>query len=137
MKIRPFEPSDYAAARALWERTQGVGLSSADEPQAILSFLVRNPAMSFVADDGAIVGTILCGHDGRRGLVHHLVTAPDYRRRGIGRALLRHGLDALRREGIDKCHLLVYRSNEAGMAFWRRVGAEERVSLALFSLPTS
>lgn len=137
MKIRPFEPSDYAAARALWERTQGVGLSSADEPQAILSFLARNPAMSFVAEDGAIVGTILCGHDGRRGLVHHLVTAPDYRRRGIGRALLRHGLDALRREGIDKCHLLVYRSNEAGMAFWRRVGAEERVSLALFSLPTS
>jgi N-acetylglutamate synthase len=137
LRIRPFEPSDYESARALWERTAGVGLSAADEPEAIRAFLRRNPGMSFVADDGEIIGTILCGHDGRRGLVHHLVTAAGYRRQGVGTALLRHGLEAFRREGIDKCHLLVYRDNEPGIAFWRRVGAEERVTLTLFSIATS
>jgi hypothetical protein len=37
---------------------------------------------------------------------------------------------------IDKCHLLVFRDNRAGQAFWRAIGAEERVSLTLFSLMT-
>lgn len=136
MNIRPFEPSDYAAARALWERSEGVGLSSADEPEAIRSYLARNPGMSFVAEEDGLVGTILCGHDGRRGLIHHLVTAPGHRRRGVATALLRKALGALRREGIAKCHLLVIRENAAGLAFWRKVGAEERVSLALFSMAT-
>ena len=138
MKIRPFELSDYAAARALWERSDGVGRSAADEQPAIDRFLVRNPRLSFVATiDDELAGTILCGHDGRRGLVHHLVTAAHHRRRGVGKALLEHGLDALRGEGIDKCHLLVFRSNEEGMAFWRSVGAKERLDLALFSVVTS
>lgn len=136
MNIRPFEPSDYAAARALWERSEGVGLSSADEPEAIRSYLARNPGMSFVAEEDGLVGTILCGHDGRRGLIHHLVTAPGHRRRGVATALLRKALGALRREGIAKCHLLVIRENAAGLAFWRKVGAEERVSLAIFSMAT-
>jgi ribosomal protein S18 acetylase RimI-like enzyme len=64
------------------------------------------------------------------------VTAHTHRRRGIGRALPARALAALRREGIDKCHLLVFRSNAAGIAFWRRVGAEERTNLALFSVVT-
>lgn len=83
-----------------------------------------------------MVGTILCGHDGRRGLIHHLVTAQSHRRQGAGRALLRAGLQALRGCGIDKCHLLVFRSNIEGLAFWRAVSAQERTELALFSLAT-
>ena len=137
MKIRTFESSDYVAARALWEQSEGVGLSAADEAPAILAFLARNPNMSFAAVDGQLVGTVLCGHDGRRGLIHHLVAATSHRRRGIGTALLKRSLEALRREGIAKCHLLVFRSNEAGAAFWRQVGAEEREELAVFSMMTN
>ncbi len=50
IKIRVFEPKDYDAARKLWERTEGVGLSGADEKAPILSFLARNPGLSFVAE---------------------------------------------------------------------------------------
>ena len=137
VQIRRFEFADYAAARRLWEATPGVGLSDADEPQPIQAFLNRNPGLSFVAIDGqALLGTILCGHDGRRGLIHHLVTAPAARRKGVGRALLRAGLTALRESGIRKCHLLVFRTNAEGLAFWRAVQASERSELALFSLST-
>jgi ribosomal protein S18 acetylase RimI-like enzyme len=135
--IRPFEPADHAAARALWLATPGVGLSAADELAPVTRFLRRNPGLSFVAvAGGQVVGTVLCGHDGRRGLIHHLVTAPDQRRRGLGRALLRAGLQALATEGIDKCHLLVFRDNADGLAFWRAVAATERHEMALFSLAT-
>jgi len=136
--IRCFEPADHPAARALWEATPGVGLSAADERDPIERFLARNPGLSFLAAlDGRVIGTILCGHDGRRGLIHHLVVAPDCWRRGLGRTLLRRGLGALRGAGIDKCHLLVFGSNDAGLAFWRSVGASERRELALLSLPTT
>ena len=132
---RPFAADDYARAHALWVATPGVGLSEADGPAEIAAFLRRNPGLSFVAhEDGELVGTILVGHDGRRGLIHHLVCAPRLRRRGLGRELLRRGLEALHAEGIMKCHLFVFRSNPEGLAFWRAVRGVERHELALFSL---
>jgi ribosomal protein S18 acetylase RimI-like enzyme len=135
--VRPFESADYPAARALWESTAGVGLSGADDPAAIAAFLARNPGLSLVALlGGQLVGTVLCGHDGRRGLIHHLVTAETRRRRGIARRLLQGALQGLRDADIGKCHVLVFRSNDDGVAFWRGIGAEERVELSLFSLPT-
>ena len=135
--IRAFRPDDHAQAQALWSSTEGVGLSSADSSENIARFLERNPGLSFVATDSdVVVGTILCGHDGRRGLIHHLAVASAHRRKGLGRTLVKEALAALRRDGIEKCHLLVFRQNSEGRAFWLRVGAEERTTLGLFSLPT-
>lgn len=135
--IVEFEARHIGPARALWLESDGVGLSSADEPSALLKFLSRNPGLSFVAQrEGQILGTVLCGHDGRRGLVHHLVVSGSCRRQGLGRLLLQRGLSALRAAGIEKAHLLVFKSNESGLAFWRAVGAEERISIALFSVAT-
>lgn len=134
--VRPFEPADVGPARALWQATPGVGLSAADGPDAILRFLRHNPGLSLVAHDESahLLGTILVGHDGRRALIHHLVTAPAARRRGIGTELLRQGLRGLHAAGIDKCHLLVFGDNADGLAFWRAVGARERVELRLLSI---
>ena len=138
VQFRAFEIADYPAARALWEVTPGMGLSAADEEGAIAAYLRRNPGLSLVAEaEGRLVGTILCGHDGRRGLIHHLAVAREGLRRGIGTALLRAALAGLRAAGIGKCHVLVFRENREGVEFWRKVGAEERVELALFSLGTA
>lgn len=137
MPLRPFDPRDIPAARALWQATPGVGLSAADEPAALAAFLARNPGTSFVAEaQGRIIGTILVGHDGRRGLIHHLAVAEDQRRTGLGRALVEAGLAALHAQGIDKCHLMVFTHNAAGAAFWTALGAARRSELDLYSLPT-
>jgi ribosomal protein S18 acetylase RimI-like enzyme len=112
-------------------------LSSADAFESIATFLQRNAGLSFVAvQHGRLIATILCGHDGRRGLIHHLAVAQTVRRQGIGKALVERALAALRGEGIEKCHLLVFNDNAEGRAFWRAVGAEERTSLGIFSLQT-
>ncbi len=138
MTLRPFRPEDVPAARALWQATPGVGLSAADEPAALESFLNRNPGTSFVTEtNGQLTGTILVGQDGRRGLIHHLAVAADHRRSGIGRRLVAAGLAALHRAGIDKCHLMVFTDNAEGAAFWTGIGATRREELALYSLPTT
>jgi len=133
-EIRPLTMADYPAAYALWQATPGIGLSSADEAAAIARYLERNPGLSFVAyDEEVLVGAVLCGHDGRRGFLHHLAVAPAYRRQGIGRALVQHCLAALAAAGIAKCHLFVFHRNEEALAFWRHLGWVERVELVVFS----
>ena len=136
IRLEPFANSHYAAACALWEAADGVGLSEADSEGPITQFLARNPGTSYVAlDDAKLVATILVGHDGRRGLIHHLAVAASHRRQGIGKRLVAEGLAALGRAGIQKCHLLVFAENAEGREFWGAVGAEYRDELVVYSLP--
>ena len=133
-EIRPFSSEHIGAARSLWERTEGVGLSIADEPPALARYLERNPGLSFVAMSGsAVVGAALCGHDGRRGYLHHLAVEAECRRRGIGAELISRCLSALGAAGIEKCHIFVYRENLAGQSFWSRAGWIVREDLVLMS----
>ena len=135
--VRVFVAKDHAQAQKLWESTEGLGLSEADSFDNVRRFLERNPGLSFVATDRqAVVATVLCGHDGRRGFIHHLAVAPTHRRHGLGRALVGRALAALAHAGVQKCHLLVFHENAAGRAFWERIGAERRTTLEIFSLPT-
>jgi ribosomal protein S18 acetylase RimI-like enzyme len=137
LDIRVFQSEDHPQALALWKSTDGVGLNDADSFENVRRFLKRNPGLSLVAtEDDVLVATILCGHDGRRGLIHHLAVAKSHRRRGLGHELVQRGLAGLQREGIQKCHLLIFQQNIEGKAFWKRVGAEERTTLGIFSLST-
>jgi putative acetyltransferase len=126
--------ADYPAVRCLWEESEGVGLSATDSHASIERFLARNPGFSCVAvEEGDIVGVLLCGHDGRRGYIHHLAVHPQQRRRGIGRRLVDRALGELTRAGIDKCHIFVFKDNGAAIAFWQRIGWTDRVELEVLS----
>ena len=125
---------DYAAAYGLWEASEGVRLNGADSKDAVRAYLLRNRGLSFVAKrEGKLLGAALCGHDGRRGYLHHLAVDASCRRHGIGRALVERCLKALRALGIRKCHLLVYSSNAAGQEFWQAIGWSRRDDLLIMS----
>jgi ribosomal protein S18 acetylase RimI-like enzyme len=133
VEIRELSAADVAAALALWRRSEGVALTG-DTAATLTDYLARNPGLSFVAfEGGALVGAVLCGHDGRRGYLHHLAVAPAQRRRGIGTALVRCCLAGLEALEIVKCHLFVQRGNEGALAFWRRAGWAERSDLVTMS----
>jgi ribosomal protein S18 acetylase RimI-like enzyme len=136
--IRTFRIDDYDGARALWVASKGIGLDESDSRDRIEVFLTRNPGLSFVADlDGAIVGAVLCGQDGRRALVYHLAVAEERRRQGVGAALVRACLESLRAQGIRKCHIMVFGDNHEALRFWKHVGAKERTDLVLSSIATA
>jgi ribosomal protein S18 acetylase RimI-like enzyme len=129
-----FRLADYEEVVALWQLTEGMGLSAADSKERIGVYLERNPGLSFVAKvSGEVVGAVLAGHDGRRGYLHHLAVRSDWRGRGLGRALVERCLEVLRQTGIDKCHLFVYRANQPGQDFWAHEGWKERLELVLMS----
>lgn len=125
---------DYDAVFSLWQACEGIGLSEADSRENIARFLARNPGTSVLAwNNATIVGTILAGHDGRRGYLHHLAVHPDYRRRGIGRRLVQKALYALSEQGIGKCHGFVFRTNRDGLGFWQTAGWAIRDDVCLIS----
>jgi ribosomal protein S18 acetylase RimI-like enzyme len=134
LELREFTDADYEDALALWKRCEGIGLSAADSPCAIKGFLERNIGTSFVAVmDGKLVGTSLCGQDGRRGFLYHLAVDPDYRRQGIGKKMAEASLNALQALGIQKCHIMVFRNNENGKVFWQTSGWKLRNDIDLLS----
>jgi N-acetylglutamate synthase len=134
LRIREFTMADYDSAVELWRRTEGVGLSEADEAHNIHGFLDHNPGMSFVAEDGGrLVGAVLCGTDARRGFLHHLAVDAAHRRSGIGRTLVHRCLQALAARGMRKCHIFVIADNLEGKRFWQRIGWEERTTLVVMS----
>ncbi len=138
MDIRPMTLADYDAVMALMRGVPGVAMRAADSPAAIGRYLERNPGLSLVAEDeGRVVGCVFCGHDGRRGYLHHVVVAPTRRGQGIGAALVARALDGLVALGIYKTHLDVFADNEPAIAFWQHSGWQRRDDIVRFSFNRS
>ncbi len=120
--------ADLREALALWNASEGMGLSEEETEPVLAFFLARNPGLSAVlrAPDGTLAGAVLCGHDGRRGFLYHLAVAPVWRGRGVGRALADFAMAGLRAAGIARATILVYADNARARGFWDRMGWAER-----------
>ena len=129
--VRTMTIDDYDEVRSLWMTIKGFGIRSVDDSrEGVEAFLKRNPTSSVVAiEDGKIVGSILCGHDGRRGCLYHVCVAKDYRMRGIGKEMVVFCMNALKAEHINKVSLIAFTKNDIGNAFWKRIGWTKREDL--------
>lgn len=131
MLIRTMEIQDYDQIYALWKTIRGFGIRSVDDSrEGVARFLRRNPSTSIVAEDeGKIVGAILCGHDGRRGCFYHVCVDENYRRQGIGKAMVVRAMEELKKEQINKVSLIAFTRNDIGNAFWNTIGWTKREDL--------
>lgn len=131
MKIRTITVDDYDDLYTLWLSCPGMGLNNLDDSkEGIAKYLNRNPETCFAAEiDDQMVGAILSGHDGRRGHICHTAVTPAFQKQGIGRALVKAAVSALREQGINKVNLVVFDYNQAGNAFWQKLGFTARPDL--------
>jgi ribosomal protein S18 acetylase RimI-like enzyme len=129
--IQPMTIADYDEVFALWQRTDGVGLNESDTRENIAIYLERNPGMNFLARDaeGRVIAAVLCGHDGRRGYLHHLAVDAQHRGKGLAKGLLNACFDQLRAAGITRCNIFVFADNAGGQSFWRHVDWNARTDL--------
>jgi ribosomal protein S18 acetylase RimI-like enzyme len=129
--LREFRfPEDYAAVIELWSQAgPGVHVRRSDQPEEIAKKLQRDPDLFLVAEaEGLMVGAVMGGFDGRRGLVYHLAVAAAYRQHGLGAALMQELETRLRAKGCIRCYLLVTKDNEQAMRFYEKQ-AWERMDL--------
>ena len=128
IRILPMTEADYDAVHALWLTIRGFGIRALDDSREdIQRFIRRNPTTSVVARVGdRVVGSILCGSDGRQGALYHVCVARDFRRQGIGTRMVSACIQELRRMGINRVSLIAFTRNEVGNAFWRKIGWTEK-----------
>ncbi|WP_371364842.1 GNAT family N-acetyltransferase [Pseudomonas sp. QL9] len=119
MRLRSVTATDHAALVSLWKRTPGIQLRRDDEYEPFVAYLARNPELSLLLEeDGEVIGSLLVGHDGRRGYLQHLVVDLPHRGSGYARLLLDEALARLAAQGIGKSHVFVLRDAPEALEFW-------------------
>ena len=138
MNICPYTIDHYDDVMALMRRTPGIAIRDADSRSATERYLARNPRMSFLAiDDGRVVACAMCGHDGRRGYLQHVIVDDAYRGKGLADELVERCLAELRSVGIDKTHLDVFVENDLANRYWTRRGWQKRTDIFRYSMNRS
>ncbi len=133
MEIVPMEPDHYDALVKLWSSFPGNSMTGADSLSGFLLFLQTNGEYCFSAfSDGLLAGSVMAGHDSRRGYVYHLAVREDLQGQGLGRALMESCERALIDAGIEKIHLFIYSDNSA-VEFYRKAGWHLRSDIEVMS----
>ena len=131
MTVRLMTIDDYDEIYALWLSCKGMGLNDVDDTrEGIERFLKRNPDTNFAAEeDGRIIGVIMAGNDGRRGYIYHTAVREECRGKGVATELVNAVLESFKQIGISKTALVVFGRNEAGNAFWEKMGFTLRTDI--------
>jgi ribosomal protein S18 acetylase RimI-like enzyme len=135
IRIREFGfPADYERVFALWKSIEkGVHTGRSDTPDEIEKKLGRDPDLFLVAEaDGAIIGSVIGGFDGRRGIVYHLAVDSSFRGKGIGSQLMNEIESRLRLKGCLKCYLLVTSDNPEAEVYYQRRGWQHMDTVRLY-----
>lgn len=135
VRIRLFSyPEDYKAVCSLWKNAgPGIQIRRSDSPDEIQKKIARDPDLFLVAEfDGKLIGTVIGGFDGRRGLIYHLAVDASLRERGIGAMLMEEVENRLKTKGCIKSYLLVTTENEKAMRFYEKRGWSRMDSVYLY-----
>ena len=134
--IRAFVfPDDYDPVYKLWnEAGDGIHLRRSDSPAEIEKKIARDPDLFLVARAGdLVVGAVMGGFDGRRGMMYHLAVAHEYRRQGIANQLVDALEERLKAKGCIRYYLLVTKDNEEAIRFYQSRGWENMDDLLAFA----
>ena len=137
VSLRKMRIGDLPGALKLWHSSAGVKFRSYDDSEeSIARFLNKNPDTSLVLEQGnEIVGTLLCGNDGRRGFLYHFIVREDLRNMGLGTQMLKTVYKELNRQGIPKAGLVAFRDNISGLHFWQNNNWDLRDDLYYLDRP--
>ena len=72
--------------------------------------------------EGRIVASVMGGYEGHRGWINYLAVAPDLRRRGYGRQIMKEVERRITAKGAPKINLMVRTSNTGVIAFYEALG---------------
>ena len=127
IEIRPWEPEDRDRVQELlWLLNSDAELRADDAPAYV------------AVTGGEVVGMVtLCVFrtlTGSKAYLDHLVVVPEWRRRGVGRALVTYAIARARAAGASRIDLTAGDSKQAGRALYQLVGFRER-DTGSFRLP--
>ena len=129
--IRECLPEEAESLLVLW---QAAGTSpSVTDTIANIQRTIKSTAYVLIAEANQhIVGSLIATFDGWRGNMYRIAVHPDYRRRGIGRALVVEGERHLVKQGAKRITALVEEKYPWATAFWSNIGYETEPGILRF-----
>ncbi len=132
LTVTSIEESDIPEVTRLWQRC---GLTREwNDPAGDIALARKenNATVLLGRRDGALVASVLVGHDGHRGWVYYVSVDPDHRLKDYGREIMTAAEDWLRERGIAKLQLMVRDDNARVHAFYEALGYydQKRVTFA-------
>ena len=129
--IRECRSEEAEALLTLWQAA-GTSPSVTDTITDIRGAIESSASVLVAEADRHIVGSLIATFDGWRGNMYRIAVHPDYRRRGIGQALVKAGEKRLAKLGAKRITALVEEKYPESTAFWRSVGYEIEPGIVRF-----
>ncbi len=132
LSIKAIEDDDIPEVIALWQRCGSTRPWNDPAADIALARKGANATVLLGRDNGALVASVLVGHDGHRGWVYYVTVDPDRRFKSYGRAIMAAAEQWLRARGVEKLQLMVRGDNVKVHAFYQALGyvEQERVVFA-------
>jgi ribosomal protein S18 acetylase RimI-like enzyme len=132
LSITAIEDGDIADVIALWQRCGSTRAWNDPAGDIARARKETNATVLLGRNDGALIASVLVGHDGHRGWVYYVTVDPDHRHKGYGREIMTAAENWLRARGIEKLQLMVRGDNAKVHAFYEALGYydQERVVFA-------
>ena len=132
LTVTSIEDRDVAEVIRLWRRAGLVREWNDPTNDIELARKERNATILLGRHDGALVASVLVGHDGHRGWVYYVSVDPDHRLKDYGRQIMTAAEDWLRTRGIMKLQLMVRGDNARVHAFYESIGYydQKRITFA-------
>ena len=130
--IRIYQEEDRKEVLTLWQECNLI--RSKNDPQKDLGrkkgfgeelFLV-------LVNEDKIIGTVMGGYDGHRGIINYLGVHPNFRGNGLGRMLMRAVEKKLIDLGCPQVNLLVWSDNTEVHKFYEKTDYKKANDIVLF-----
>lgn len=135
MKIRRLTIEDYGALVNLWSKAAlPFKPKGRDSYESIAKQMKTNPDFFLGAfENEKLIGALIVSCDTRKGWINRLAVDPDFRRRGVAKALITEAEKTLRRRGIRIFCVLIEDSNNASKELFKKCGYVEHHDIIYFS----
>lgn len=131
VEIREVGAAEQDLVTELW--SQGGLTRPWNDPATDFARAHQGPASTVLGAyrEGALVGTVMVGHEGHRGWIYYLAVSAEHRGQRVGRSLVEAAERWLVARDIPKLMLMIRRENDAVARFYRDAGYQEQDVMVL------
>ena len=122
IEIRSFRQEDEAPLIKLWERCELV-VAWNDPSKDIRRKVQLDPEGLLLGwHDNSLIASVMAGYEGHRGWINYLAVDPEFRRKGLGKTMMKAAETYLEQFECPKINLQIRAKNHQVIEFYKSIG---------------